>query len=88
MIKKEIKVTNQLGIHARPAGIISKVCSQYSCNIKMIKDNYEVNPKSIMGILTLAAQKDSIITVITDGKDEKEAMEAIENLFKNNFDEE
>lgn len=87
MIKKELKITNKLGIHARPAGLIAKICSQFACEIRMIKDGYEINPKSIMGILTLAAGNGTLITVITNGKDEKEAMVSIEQLFEKKFEE-
>lgn len=88
MIEKRLKILNELGLHARPASMISQTCSAFKCTIKMIKDNYEINPKSIMGVLTLAAKKDSVIIVITDGEDEKEAMDAIEKLFNSKFDEE
>ncbi|PIS46600.1 MAG: phosphocarrier protein HPr [Elusimicrobia bacterium CG08_land_8_20_14_0_20_51_18] len=87
MIKKDLRILNKLGIHARPAGLIAKTCSRFVCEIKMIKDGYEINPKSIMGILTLAAGNGSVITVITDGKDEEEAMDSVEQLFNNKFEE-
>ena len=87
MIKQEMKIINELGIHARPAGMLANTASRFSCDIKLLKDGMEVNAKSIMGIMTLAAGCGSIIEVTTKGKDEEEAMKAIEQLFAQKFDE-
>ncbi|NLI09700.1 MAG: HPr family phosphocarrier protein [Elusimicrobia bacterium] len=87
MIKKEIKIINKQGIHARPAGLISRTASQFESEIKIIKEGYEVNAKSIMGLLTLAAAYGTSVTVIACGKDEKEAAEALEKIFAAGFDE-
>jgi phosphocarrier protein HPr len=88
MIKREIRIINELGIHARPAGMIANTASRFSCDIKIIKDKLEVNAKSIMGIMTLAAGKGGSITVIASGSDEAKAVEALESLFARKFDEE
>mgnify|MGYP001176825805 CR=1 FL=1 len=88
MIKKDITIINELGIHARPAGMIANTSSRFVCDIKMVKDGMEVNAKSIMGIMTLAAGKGSVIEVTASGKDEAEAVAAIEDLFARKFDEE
>ncbi len=88
MTKRDIKITNELGIHARPAGMIANTSSRFTCDIKIIKDKREVNAKSIMGIMTLAAGKGSVITIVTNGADEVQAFEAIRELFVKNFDEE
>ncbi|MCG2726580.1 MAG: HPr family phosphocarrier protein [Elusimicrobia bacterium] len=88
MIKRNIKVRNSLGIHARPAGMIANTASGFECDIKIIKDSLEINAKSIMGIMMLAAGQGSEIALITNGKDEKEASEAINSLFETGFDEE
>ena len=87
MIKQEMKIINELGIHARPAGMLANTASRFACDIKLLKDGMEVNAKSIMGIMTLAAGCGSIIEVTTKGKDEAEAMKAIEELFAQKFDE-
>lgn len=87
MIKQELKIINELGIHARPAGMLANTASRFSCDIKLLKDGMEVNAKSIMGVMTLAAGCGSIIEVTTKGKDEEEAMKAIEQLFAQKFDE-
>ncbi|MEI7480825.1 MAG: HPr family phosphocarrier protein [Elusimicrobiota bacterium] len=88
MTKNDIKITNELGIHARPAGMIANTASRFACDIKIVKDKREVNAKSIMGIMTLAAGKGSVITIVTNGVDEAQAFEAIRELFVKNFDEE
>lgn len=87
MIKKDITITNELGIHARPAGMIANTSSRFACDIKLVKDGMEVNAKSIMGIMTLAAGKGSVIEITARGKDEAEAAEAIADLFARKFDE-
>ena len=88
MTKKEIRIINELGIHARPAGMIANMSSRFACDIKIIKDKMEVNAKSIMGIMTLAAGKGSAITIVTSGADEVQALAAIVELFLRKFDEE
>ncbi len=88
MIKKELIVTNEQGLHARPCGMITTVAMKYESNIKIVKDGYEVNGKSIMGLLALAAGKGSKLILIVDGKDEEEAVREIEKLFESKFDEE
>ena len=88
MIKQEMKIINELGIHARPAGMLANTASRFSCDIKLLKDGMEVNAKSIMGIMTLAAGCGSIIEVTAKGKDEAEAIKALEELFAQKFDEE
>ncbi len=88
MIKKDIKVENEQGLHARPCRMISQTAMNYQCDIKLIKDGYEVNAKSIMGLLSLAAPQGSIITIVADGVDEEKAIKELVHLFETNFDEE
>ncbi len=85
MIQKEFKITNKTGLHARPAAMLIKTTGKFKSDIRIAKDGYEVNGKSIMGVMTLAAEPGSVIQVIVDGEDEQEAMKAIEELIKNNF---
>ncbi|MCX5784806.1 MAG: HPr family phosphocarrier protein [Elusimicrobia bacterium] len=87
MIKKDIRIINELGIHARPAGMLANTASKFACEVMLIKDKMEVNCKSIMGIMTLAAGKDSTLTVVANGRDEAAAIAAIEELFARKFDE-
>ncbi|MCK5583922.1 MAG: HPr family phosphocarrier protein [Elusimicrobiales bacterium] len=88
MMKITIKIQNTLGIHARPAGMIANTASGFECDVKIVKDSLEINAKSIMGIMMLAAGFGSEIEVVTNGKDEKEASVAINSLFEKKFDEE
>ena len=87
-MKITIKIQNSLGIHARPAGMIANTASEFECDVKIVKDSFEINAKSIMGIMMLAAGQGTEIELITDGKDEKEASRAINSLFEKKFDEE
>ena len=87
MIKKELKITAESGLHARPASQLTNTCQKFQCDIKIEKGTSTIDPKSILGIMMLSAKKDDVVTVITDGSDEAEAMEAIEDLFNNNFGE-
>lgn len=88
MTKRKITIINELGIHARPAGMIANASSRFACDIKISKDGMEVNAKSIMGIMTLAAGKGSVIEIVAKGADEEAAVEAIAGLFANKFEEE
>ncbi len=87
MIKKNIKVTNTLGIHARPASMIVKVATQFQSDISLIKDDVNSDAKSIMGVMMLAAAKDSTISITADGPDAQPAVEAIMELFEKKFNE-
>ena len=88
MITKEIKITNRLGLHARPAALLVQTAGQFTCEIKIIKDQVEVNAKSIMGVMMLAAEYGSTLQLLCEGADEQKAAQAIEDLFKNRFNEE
>ncbi len=88
MITKDIKITNRLGLHARPAAMVAQTAANFECDIKIAKDKVEINAKSIMGVMMLAAEYGSTLHLTFDGKDEKEAAQAILQLFTNNFNEE
>ena len=87
MIEKQVVVKNRAGIHARPAAAIVKTANQFNCELKFRKENDEINAKSIMGIITLAAGYKTELTVIADGEDEEAAAEAVFQLFENKFEE-
>ncbi|MDD5617525.1 MAG: HPr family phosphocarrier protein [Candidatus Omnitrophica bacterium] len=84
MIKKKIKVKNKQGLHARPAALFVQMANKFDSNITVSKEGQEVNGKSIMGILMLAAEQDSEITITAEGSDAKEAIEALEELVGEN----
>ncbi len=88
MIKEYVKITNKHGLHARPAANLVKVAGQFKSEITIVKDSLEVNGKSIMGVMMLAAEPGSELEFIIKGEDEKEAIKAIRELIANNFYEE
>ncbi|MCK5687055.1 HPr family phosphocarrier protein [bacterium] len=81
MIKKTFVITNEEGLHARPASVLVQEASQFLSSIMIYKDDLEVNAKSIMGVLLLCATKDTELKFEFDGEDESEAAVAIEKLF-------
>jgi len=85
MIKKELKIKNKTGLHARPAALLVKTAGKFKSEIFISKDGYKVNGKSIMGVMTLAAESGSVVEVFIDGPDEGEAMTALEDLIENKF---
>ncbi len=88
MISKEVILTNKLGIHVRPASLIAKTASNYRSKFIIRKDSMEVNGKSVMGIMMLAAGHMTKLELIIDGVDERELMDEIVSLFENKFGEE
>jgi phosphocarrier protein HPr len=87
LIIKRIKVSNQLGLHARPSTMLVKKATQFRANLKIRKDEIEVNGKSLLGVLTLAAAYGTELEVVADGIDEKELIKEIEDLFSSGFNE-
>lgn len=87
MKEKIIKVSNKMGLHARPAAILVQTSSKFQSNVKIIKDDFEVDAKSIMGVMTLAAARGSELKFVADGPDENEVLVAIEGLFNSGFEE-
>jgi phosphocarrier protein HPr len=87
-LEKNLIISNKSGIHVRPAAQIADVANKFDSDIIIMKDNTEVNAKSIMDILTLAAGQGTKITVRATGVDEKKAIEEIEFLIMSKFFEE
>jgi phosphocarrier protein len=87
LIEKDIEIKNKLGLHARAAAKLVHVAARFKCDIKIRKGDEEVDGKSILGILLLAAGRGSVITVKADGEDEAQAVAAIEELIDRKFDE-
>lgn len=86
-VAKDLKIKNELGLHARAASALANLASKFRCEISIFKDGVEVNGKSIMGILMLAAPHGSVIKVSAVGDDAMEAIKAIEELVKRRFGE-
>jgi len=87
MMKKELLIENKLGLHARAAAQIVKSASIYTSKITLMKDGLEVDGKSIMGIMMLAAAKGSSVMLEVRGEDEGQALAGMEQLFRDKFGE-
>jgi len=88
LVSQDVQIINKLGLHARPAAELVKTASRFKSEIYFKKGNLEVNAKSIMGVMMLAAEKGATITITVDGKDEKEALKAMVKVFEGKFGEE
>lgn len=88
MIQGEFVIPNKLGLHARASALLVKTATRFSSDIRIEREGVEVNGKSIMGIMMLAAAKGSTIVLKVDGGDAAEAFAAIGELIRNGFGEE
>jgi len=86
-LSKEITILNRLGLHARPSAMFVKVCNRFKSEIWVEKDGEQVNGKSIMGLMMLAAGQGSKLMVTCDGPDADEALREVEGLILRRFDE-
>ena len=87
MISRDIEIKNKLGLHARAAAKLVHTAAKFKADIKIRKGEEEVDGKSILGILLLAAGRGSVITVKANGDDEGAAVDAIQELIDRKFDE-
>lgn len=87
MIERTLQVVNRAGLHTRPAAMLVKLASQYASDVYLVRDGFQINAKSIIGVMTLAAEQGSVLGLIVDGADEDNAAEAIASLFASGFDE-
>lgn len=87
MIEKTVKIINKAGMHTRPAATIVKMASKYKCEFYISKNGLNINGKSIIGVMTLAAEMGSEVTLSFDGVDEQQAAEEIVDYFNRGFDE-
>jgi phosphocarrier protein HPr len=88
MINRDIRIINKLGLHARAAAKFVTMASQYSSSVQLVLNGQNINGKSIMGVMMLAASQGTELTLVTDGEDELSAMEALDDLIRNRFGEE
>lgn len=88
MIQREVTVRNRAGIHTRPASMLVRTASKFDADVYLQRDNYEINGKSVIGVMTLAAEQGARITLVVDGEDEEEAAQALVQLFEDGFGEE
>ncbi len=87
MTKKSVTIINKLGLHARAAAKFVQVASAFESDIQVIQKTKQVSGKSIMGVMMLAAGRGSEIEIMTSGKDENEALQALEELILDRFGE-
>jgi phosphocarrier protein HPr len=88
MLTQEFVIVNKLGLHARASALLVKTASRFKSDIRIEREDIEVNGKSIMGIMMLAAAKGTTIQVKIGGEDETEAMQALGELIRDGFGEE
>ncbi len=81
MISKEITIQTRIGLHARPAAQFVKAAEKFDCDIWVSKDSIRVNGKSILSLLTLAAEEGSVVVLEADGPDEERAVEALSKVL-------
>jgi phosphocarrier protein HPr len=88
VIEKETEIVNRLGLHARAAAKLVHTAGGFQSKVTVEKDGEEVDAKSILGVLLLAAGQGSQVTIRCDGSDEADALRAVTDLISNRFDEE
>ncbi len=87
MIERQIEIINRLGLHARAAAKLVHAASAHQCSVKLVSNGEEVDAKSILGVLLLAAAQGTTLTLRCDGPDEKEAVDAIVAIVADRFGE-
>ena len=86
-MEKIMTIRNRMGLHARPAAMFVQEAGKFKSQIYVVKDGLQVNGKSVMGLMLLAAESGSKLTIKADGPDEAAAIAALEKLFEKRFDE-
>ena len=87
MIERTVTIANKNGLHARPAAEIVKTAAKFKSEITLVRDDLEVNGKSIMGVMMLAAEYGSSLVLRADGNDAEEAVSALSRLIEGKFGE-
>ena len=87
MKTKKVVLKNETGLHARPASELAKLASKFKCDIKLIMGDKEINPKSILAIMSAGIKTNTELEIICNGEDEEIALEEIVQAFNNNFGE-
>lgn len=85
MITRNVTIQNSIGLHARPATFFIQKANSFKCTVWVEKGNRRVNAKSLLGVLSLGIAKDTEITLIADGEDEKEALDGLADLINTGF---
>jgi len=87
MVSREVKITNSIGLHARPATFFIQRANSFKSSVWVEKDDRKINAKSLLGILSLGIAKGMPITIIADGADENDALESLCELVNSGFEE-
>jgi phosphocarrier protein HPr len=85
--ERAVKVTNPLGVHARPSAMLVQTASKFQSDVWFVKGDHIVNGKSMLGVMTLAAEMGSTVVIRVDGPDEDKALEALIHVFEIRFHE-
>lgn len=88
MIEREVTIRNRAGLHTRPAATLVKTAARFQAEFFIRKDSFEINGKSIIGVMTLAAEQGAVLVLRFEGTDEENAAAAVVDLFERGFDEE
>ena len=87
MQERTVTIINKLGMHLRAAAVFIETANKFACQVELRRDERSVNAKSIMGLMTLGASCGTEVTIVADGEDEREAVEALAELVENRFGE-
>lgn len=87
MVEREIKIVNRLGLHARPSAQLVQTASRFKSEVSITRDDLTINGKSIMGVMMLAAENGVVLKFRTEGPDELELMNALEEVINSKFGE-
>jgi len=87
MVERHVTIKNRAGLHTRPAATLVKTAARFKSEFMIKKDEFEINGKSIIGVMTLAAEQGSPLLLTFEGPDEEEAAAAVVELFERGFDE-
>jgi len=87
MVERTVTILNRKGLHTRPAATLVKTASRFKSEFTVASDSFEINGKSIIGVMTLAAEQGSTLRLLFNGPDEAEAADAVTDLFERGFDE-
>lgn len=87
MIERTVTIVNKAGMHTRPASNIVKMASKYRSDFYIVKNGYSINGKSIIGVMTLAAEQGSKLTLRLEGEDEQKAADELQKFFDEGFGE-
>ncbi len=88
MVERKVEVINKLGLHVRPAALLVQKAARFRSEVKLQKGDLEVNAKSILSVMALAAQMGSLVIIKAEGEDEVAAVEELAKLFEEKFGEE